>query len=264
MTDSILYSRHAEIITLTLNRPERSNALSHDLLKRFSLFLDDIRAESRCSLLLLKAEGKNFCGGLDLKEAALSPENARMMPALVVEILAKLRQLPQIVVSVVHGAARAGGGGLVVASDYVLAAENFTIAFPEVQRGLKPALLFPLLRRKLSSSALSELLLSGGVIEANRARQLGLVHRIIVNGRKNHAADDYIRELFAANLDSVRFAKELILQNETERAGCPLEEEFNTSLERHLESWFSPDGREGVSAFLEKREPQWDRGFRSD
>ncbi len=254
----IRFDLHDRTAVLTLRRPEHSNALSLELLGLFTRFLDEIRENARCHILLLKAEGKNFCGGLDLKEAARSHENARTMPFLVVEILAKLRRLPQMVVTVAHGAARAGGGGLVAASDYVVASEDFNIAFPEVRRGLQPVLLFPLLRRRLSSSALGELLLSGQAVDASRAHQLGLVHKVVETGQENAAAEYLVSEFFRADPASVRAAKEMIVRQENAWAKCSLEEELEEGLERHLASWFSPAGREGVAAFLEKREPRWE------
>lgn len=256
----------SEIVQLTLNRPDRSNAFSLELLRHFSAALDEIRDDSQCRILILNAEGKNFCGGLDLREAAVETNSAadatadaagRIMPGLVVDILVKLRRLPQTVIAAVHGAARGGGAALVVASDLVVASEDFNLAFPEIHRGLEPILLFPLLRRKLSGSALSELLLTGQAIDAARARQIGIVHRIVENDREHEAARNLADDLCQADPNSLRTAKELILVNENAAAGCSLEDEFAQSLESHVASWFSASGQEGVRAFLEKRTPKF-------
>lgn len=245
------------VVRLTLCRAERSNAFSLELLQHFTDRLDDVRKDSDCRVLVLEAEGRNFCGGLDLAEAALSDENARKMPELVVGILAKLRQLPQVVIAAVHGAARAGGGALVAAADLVVASEDFNIAFPEIKRGLEPVLLFPLLRRRLSGSALSELLLTAEAVDVHRARQLGLVHRIVPAGTENEAAERLAEEIRQSDAASLRTAKELNLVQETVSAGCSLEDEFAQSLENHVRSWNSPAAREGVAAFLEKRRPNF-------
>lgn len=240
-----------------MNRPERSNAFSLALLRELWHRLDDIGGDSEVRILILQAEGKNFCGGLDLAEAAESDEKARIMPKLVVEILAKIRKTPQIVVAAVQGAARAGGGALVAACDLVVASENFNIAFPEVHRGLEPVLLFPLLRRKLSVSALNELLLTAQPIDAVRARQLGLVHHVVDDGRQRDAALELAEKILDADADSLRTAKELIYVHETQLGGCSLEDEFARSYENHVTSWFSASGQEGVAAFLEKRKPNF-------
>lgn len=257
MTAPIRFEDFDDFASLTLNRPERSNALSLDLLERFTGVLDEIKANSKLRTVLLKAEGRNFCGGLDLKEAADSDENARKMPKLVADILVKIRTLPQIVVTLARGAARAGGGAIIAASDLVVATKDFNIAFPEVRRGLEPMLLFPLLRRKLSCSALSELLLTGNAIDASRSLQLGLVHHVAENGCEDDIVGKLIEKIHCTDRNAVWTAKELILVHETTAAGCSLENEFAQSLENHLASWFSLSGREGVAAFLEKREPQF-------
>lgn len=246
-----------KIVRLTLNRPERSNAFSLELLTQFSDALDEIRADSSCRILVLTAEGKNCCGGLDLSEAAQSDEKARKMPALVVDILAKLHRLPQTVIAAVRGAARAGGAALAVATDLVVASDDFNVAFPEIHRGLEPILLFPLLRRKLSGSALSELLLTGQPIDAYRAWQLGIVHRIVQPGHELEVALKLAEDICKADSGALRTAKELILVNENSLAGCSLEEEFAQSLENHVTSWFSASGQEGIRAFLEKRNPNF-------
>lgn len=251
----IRFEKHStEIVQLVLNRPDRSNAFSLKLLEQFSKHLDEIRADSQCRVLILTAEGKNFCGGLDLSEAVQSDEKARKMPGLVVEILIKLRRLSLPVIAAVHGAARAGGAALILASDFVVAADDFNLAFPEIHRGLEPILLFPLLRRKLSSSALSELLLTGQPIDSHRAFQLGLVHRIVEADRKLETARKLACEICQAVPDAIRTAKELIFVNENASAGCSLEDEFAQSLESHISSLFSASGQEGVRAFLEKRQ----------
>ncbi len=252
---SLIFNFQRSIVHCQLSRPERSNAFSLDLLREFSRRLDEIRADRSRLVLFISAEGKNFCGGLDLAEASESDENAREMPKLVVEILSKLRRLPQVVVTAVQGAVRAGGAALMAASDLVVAAEDFNVAFPEVKRGLEPVLLFPLLRRKLSASALSELLLTGNPVDAQRARQLGLVHHVVPNGRQQEVALELAEEICRNAPSTIRTAKELILVHETTQAGCSLEEEFEQSLENHILSWHSPAAREGVAAFLEKRPP---------
>ncbi len=240
---------------LVLNRPKRSNAFSPELLEALSVVLDDLKARPDVRIVLLTAEGKNFCGGLDLALAAESDEKARSMSAAVVRCLTALRHLPQTVITVAQGAARAGGGALIAASDLVVAEESFHIAFPEIHRGLDPILLFPLLRRRLAPSALSELLLTGQAIDAHRAEKIGLVHRIVPAGQGLERAESLADEISRSAPGPLRTAKELILAQETTAAGCPLEVEFTQTLESHLASWQSNSAREGVAAFLEKRPP---------
>jgi len=237
-----------------LNRTERSNAFSLELLRQFVDELDSLIVNRTVRVLILAAAGKNFCGGLDFYEATRS--DAHLMPSLVVEILAKFRRLPQIVVAAACGAARGGGAALLAAADFVVAADNLSLGFPEVRRGLEPLLLFPLLRRRLNGAGLREMLIPGLPINAERAAQFALVHRIVPLGEEDRQAETLAEEILRGETAAVRTTKEAILAHETELYG-PLEEEFALALESHLVSWQSPAAREGVAAFLEKREPAY-------
>ena len=244
------------VVRLTLNRPERSNAFSLELLRQFVEELDSFAVPSTVRGVILTAAGKNFCGGLDFHEAIRS-DDVRLMSLLVVEILAKLRRLPQIVVAVAHGAARGGGAALLLAADFVVAADDLTIGFPEVRRGLEPLLLFPLLRRRCDGGALREMLIPGLPINAEKAERFGLVHRIVPLDEEKRQTETLVEEILRGETVAVRTAKEAIIAHETELYG-PLEEEFALALESHLVSWQSPAAREGVAAFLEKREPAFE------
>lgn len=245
------------VVRLTLCRPERSNAFSLELLQRLSKELDTLSSDRTFRVLILAAAGKNFCGGLDFLEATRSDNDVRRMSTFVIEILAKLRRIPQIVVAAAHGAARAGGAALIVASDLVIAADNLSLGFPEVRRGLEPMLLFPLLRRKLTGTALREFLLTGLPVDAEQARRFGLVHRIVPPGEEARQAEILAEEVLRGESGAVRTAKEIVLAHETALFG-PLEDEFVLALESHLASWRSPTAKHGVAAFLEKREPAFE------
>ncbi len=252
----ILYEKFSNSIAkIVLNRPERSNAFSLELLKALAALLEKIRETPTIRVVLLTGNGSHFCGGLDLFEAKNAHDQSRELITFIAECLTRFRQLPQMTITAVHGAARGGGGGLVVASDFVIADNTFHLAFPEIHRGLDPILLFPLLRRRLSTSAISELILTGMPINVFRARELGLVQRITETGKAFEAAEEFSHKIIASAASPLRTAKELILAQETAAAGCSLEQEFSQSLENHLTSWQTPEAQEGVNAFLEKRSP---------
>ena len=241
------------VVRLTLNRPERCNAFSTELLRALNEELDFLASDGAVRTLVLSAVGENFCGGLDFYEAVQSDGDVRLMSSLVVEILAKLRRLPQVVIVAAHGAARGGGAALLVAADFVVAADDLTIGFPEVRRGLEPLLLFPLLRRKIGGSALRELLLTGQPIDAAESLRIGLVQRIVPRDEANRQAELLTEEILQGDAAAVRTAKEVILAHETALYG-PLEEEFALALEPHLISWQSDAARKGVATFMEKHE----------
>ena len=267
------YSR--EIVTLTLNRPERCNAFSYELLEQFSDTLNRIERDQQCRIVILRGAGKMFCTGLDLAEAmentsvelirkAKADEHFWLeelpfkMASFVSFILIQLRRMPQIIVCAPHGFACGGGGGLVAASDLVVAADDFKIMFPELKRGLKPMLLFPLLRRKLSDAALRQMILTGMPIDAQQAKEFGLVHYIVKPESLDEMALFLAKEVCAGEPETVQFAKKMLQSPENDGDFELFKEEMLAAIEQHTRSWYTVAAKEGVAAFLEKRVPNWD------
>lgn len=245
------------LLRLTLNRPEKRNAFSFEMLAELHERFDAIRLDSACRIILLSASGNDFCAGIDLKEAMLDDSMAFRMTASIHELLLKIRHLPQIVIASLQGAARGSGAALALACDLVVAADNATLAFPEARRGLEPVLLFPLLRRKLNDSALRELLLTGFPVHASRAQHLGLFHYLAGSTEPAAAAETLAREILRGEPEALRETKRMIIAHENTQFTPSLEEEFRAAREAHARSWRSPEAREGVGAFLEKRLPNW-------
>ena len=276
MTQLITQTEHSrEIVTLTLNRPERCNAFSFELLEQFSDTLNHIERDQQRRVVILRGAGKMFCTGLDLAEAAenTSVELIRKaeadehfwleelpfkMASLVSFILIQLRRMPQIVICAPHGFACGGGGGLVAASDLVVAADDFKIMFPELKRGLKPALLFPLLRRKLSDAALRRMILTGMPIDAQQAKEFGFVHYVVKPESLDEMALFLAQEVCAGEPETVQFAKRVLQSPENAGDFELFKEEMHAAIVQHTRSWYSTVTQEGVAAFLEKRKPNWD------
>jgi len=285
MLKPILLTEHSsEIVTLTLNRPERCNAFSLNMLEQFHSHLCRLERDRQRRVVILRGAGKMFCSGMDLAEAAENtlPEeieqakNPETFPwrkshqhkiaSFVAEIFVQLRRMPQIVICAPHGFACGGGGGLIAASDLVVAADDLKIMFPELKRGLKPVLLFPLLRRKLSDSALRWMVLTGTAIDAQCTRKFGLVHDIVRPDMLDEAALSLARDVCLGEPETVHHAKQ---QMQSPGTGhdivkpnmlCDFElfkEEMQQAVEQHTRSWFSVSAQEGVAAFLEKRLPEW-------
>jgi methylglutaconyl-CoA hydratase len=242
-----------EIVLLTLNRPERCNAFSTSLLESLLGTLQEISFDISRRVLILRGAGTIFCGGLDLRLAA-TDENPERMATLVSRILIQIRQkMPQIMIAAVHGTACAGGAALTLVADFVIAAEGFKIGFPEVRRGLVPALLFPLLRRKLNDSALRRLLFTGLPLDVTSAKELGIVHAVVPAEELVTTAFDLAKMVCEGNPHAVRSAKYLLCRGDDDR----FEQEMRDAVQVHLQSWRSPEAQEGIRAFLEKRPPQW-------
>src|SRR5689334_6865755 len=170
--------REEGITILTLNRPAKRNALSADLMEACSEAFESLSQDQTQRVIILRGEGPVFCAGLDLEEAFL-PENAERTARLVARVLRAVYQVPQVTIAAVQGAAIAGGAGLMSACDLVVATPETRIGYTEVRRGLVAALVMTLLHRQVRERDARELLLLGDLIFAERAKEMGLVSRVV-------------------------------------------------------------------------------------
>src|SRR5436189_2883532 len=175
-----------QVTVLTLNRPERRNALTIELLSELNAAIKIGSDQPDERVIVLRGAGAAFCTGLDLKEAA-DPKKAHATAEMVANTLVALSQTRLITIAAVHGAAVAGGAGIMSACDFVVAAEKTKIGYPEVRRGLVAGLVMSFLRRQLRERDIRELLLGSELIDAERAREIGLVNRVV-------APDDVMSE----------------------------------------------------------------------
>src|SRR5213596_3374273 len=167
-----------QIRTIVLNRPERRNALTLDLLNELSAAVKVASDQPEERVLILRGAGAAFCTGLDLREAA-DHTKAHATAEMVARTLVTLSQTRLITIAAVHGAAVAGGAGIMSACDFVVAAERTKIGYPEVRRGLVAGLVMTFLRRQVGERDMRELLFSGELIDAARAKEIGLVNRVV-------------------------------------------------------------------------------------
>src|ERR1700750_900712 len=175
----VLIEKHSPHITvLTLNRPERRNALSLQLLTELIAGIKVAADEVDERVLILRGAGAAFCTGLDLKEAA-DHTKAHASADLVAKTLLAVSQTRLITIAAVHGAAVAGGAGIMSACDYVVAAAGTKIGYPEVRRGMVAGLVMTFLRRQVGERSMRELLLGSELIDADRAKEIGLVNRVV-------------------------------------------------------------------------------------
>lgn len=241
-----------QITVLTLNRPERRNALSIELLTELSAAIKVASDEPRERILILRGAGKAFCTGLDLKEAA-DLQNAHATADMVARTLIALSQTRLITVAAVHGAAVAGGAGIMSACDYVVAAEGTKIGYPETRRGLVAGLVMTFLRRQLRERDIRELLLGAELIDAKRAFEMGLVNRVV-------ARDDVMREVQAFADSVLQGAPNAVTQTKRlieELWATPVKDDVDLALKHHMQARESAEAQEGIAAFLEKRAPKW-------
>ncbi len=240
------------IVSVTLNRPERRNALSIGLLEQLCVEIEMLASDSANRVVILRGAGPVFSSGLDLREAADSSLVERSAAA-VSRALDVLRTTPLVMIAAVQGGAFAGGAGLVAACDIVIAAADAKIGFPEVRRGLLPALICNVLLHRVREGDLRELFLVGEPIDAARAQEVGIVQRVVPAERLLDDALSIARSIVAGGPQTVRQTKALlnsIYQQTGEHAGPNL-------VETHLAARHSDEALEGLTAFAEKREPNW-------
>lgn len=236
------------VLTLSLNRPEKRNALSHELLQQFLNALHSIPKEVR--VLILQGEGKVFCAGMDLEEAKEEGKR-KEMNFLFSEILKTMLELPFVVVAYVEGGAYAGGIGLLAASDLAIATRESFFSLPELRRGVLPALVHLLLQSQIPSKFLNELALIGEPITAVRAQTIGLINRVISREEKGEILRDLVKHLLKDAPQTVAIYKKNLFQ----RGDLP--HLFSHALELHEKARITGEAEEGMRAFLEKRAPPW-------
>src|SRR6266403_5447607 len=205
----LIEKQSPQITVVTLNRPERRNSLTIELLNELvaSIKVASDQADER--VLILRGAGAAFCTGLDLKEAA-DRKKARMTAELVAKALTTLAETRLVTIVAVHGAAVAGGAGIMSACDFVVAAERTKIGYPEVRRGLVAGLVMTFLRRQVGERHLRELVLGGELIDAVRAREIGLVNRVVPAAEIMNEAQRFADSVLQGGPDAIKQTKRLV------------------------------------------------------
>lgn len=240
---------------LTLNRPGKRNALNIALLDELCLALAAVEKDPTKRILVLRGAGPVFCAGLDLNEAA-THEAAHASAELIARALRTIADSRLVTIAAVHGAAIAGGAGLMSACDLVVATRDAKIAYPEVHRGLVASLVMTFLRRQLRERDIREILLLGEPFDTARAVQVGLVNRVVADEAALALETRRLAEL------ALRGAPEAIANTKKLLADLwphAVAEDLEHALAFHLSARHSPEAHEGVAAFLEKRQPSWAR-----
>jgi len=241
-----------QITVLTLNRPERRNSLTIELLNELIAAIKMASDQPDERVLILRGAGAAFCTGLDLKEAA-DQTKSQATAEMVAETLITLAETRLVTIAAVHGAAVAGGAGIMSACDFVVAAEKTKIGYPEVRRGLVAGLVMTFLRRQVRERHLRELVLGGELIDAERAREIGLVNRVVARDEVMNEAQKFADSVLQGAPDAIAQTKRLV----EELWATSVKEDVDLALKHHLQARESAEAREGIAAFNEKRPPNW-------
>ena len=251
-TNATLYDVAGSIARITLNRPDKRNALNDELIAGIKSGLRAAAAEQSIRVVVISGAGKDFCSGADLSalqkisEATIA-ENAADARSMM-ELFTMMRDLPVPVVAAVHGRALAGGCGLASAADLVLAAESARFGYPEVKIGFVPAMVMAILKRNVSEKQAFELLTHGGEITARRAYEVGLVNQVFADETFEAEIQAYISVFEKMSKSAVSLSKALLYQID----GLAFREAIETGADVNVIARLSEDCQQGIAGFLKK------------
>jgi enoyl-CoA hydratase/carnithine racemase len=253
---AVRYELLDDVVTVTLNRPETMNALSHEMLEGLERALADARAESTAYALVLRGEGRALCAGADLTFLQRALEDVSLLPAFVERInaiLFDLETLPFPVIAMIDGFAVAGGFELLLVSDFVLAREDAKMGDGAATYGLLSAAgAIHRLRRKINHQAALDILYTGRLIDGREAERLGLVLRAVPADRLDGELVELLSRLRSRSRESLRYCKQAIERGEGLPMRRAVDEEMLAQLQYYLSS---KDPAVGISAFLNKEQP---------
>ncbi len=259
MEPSLLTEIRSGVAHLTLNRTEKRNALTRELIVEIKSELDRIGNDPSVRLIVLEANGLAFCAGMDLGEMqrrAADPDAAKQWlhdSQVYARVLKSIFEATVPTLVVVQGPALAGGMGLVLACDMVIASENAFFALPEPARGITAAMVTPLLVYRVGAGAATLCLLSGQRIPAAGALSMGLCHEVVAPSLLSERRDQWIQSILAGSPAALKITKQHVKHCSMHEVSRLIDESIKVSARARE----TEDAREGLSAFLEKRKPNW-------
>lgn len=253
----LIVEREGAVERVTLNRPEVRNALNDEVIVELTHWAARAREHKDLRVAVLSGSGSSFSAGADLawmaKTVDYTHEQNLEDAAGLSRMFLALDTLPIPLVCRVQGAALGGGSGLAAVCDVVIAGNQAVFGFTEVRLGILPAVISPFVLAKIGRSAARELFLTGVRFPAERAREIGLVHRVVPDSALDEAVASCVADILAAGPEAVAAAKNLI----REVASRSPEHASSTTTQAIAARRVSAEGQEGLRAFLEKRKPKW-------
>jgi methylglutaconyl-CoA hydratase len=244
------------VATITLNRPEKRNAISFDLIDDLLGALAEV-AKSDAIVLILTGAGKAFCSGMDLDnlKALLgrTPEENLQDSQAMVQLFRSLYEFPKVTIAAVNGAAIAGGTGLALLCDFTLAVPEAKFGYTEVRIGFVPAIVSTFLLRQVGEKQARDLLLTGRIFDAEEAARMGLVGELVPSATLMERARALASLLMENSAASLRATKQLL----TDHARAELDAQIDSAVRENAAIRTTADFREGITSFLEKRKPVW-------
>ena len=261
MTDLLLTSRDGTVVTLTMNRPQQRNALSEGLMAALQAALDAAGHDPTTRVVIIAANGPAFSAGHDLKE--MSPhwqdgDRGRQYYDRLMKQCARLMQtivrLPKPVIAQVHGIATAAGCQLVASCDLAVAAEDARFATPGVNIGLFCSTPMVALSRNVARKEAMEMLLTGDMISAPRAREIGLINRVVTQANLRAETLKLAEQIASKSRTTIAIGKEAFYR----QLEMGLSDAYAFASEVMTRNMLEADAEEGICAFIDKREPKWE------
>lgn len=253
---TILVADDGATRTITLNRPERRNAMTPEMQTELIAAMAEAAA-STCRVVVLRGAGEAFCSGLDLTSLQAMNEKSAADHRVDAERIAKLfrtlYELPKPTIAAVHGAAIAGGTGLATICDFSLAVTSAKFGYTETRIGFVPALVSAFLTLQIGDKRARDLLLTGRLFDASEAYRLGLVNEVVAPESLDEHVKALARILAANSPESLAATKRLL----TAQNKAWLDAAIAQAMEANAQARETEDFREGIAAFLEKRKPRW-------
>jgi enoyl-CoA hydratase/carnithine racemase len=260
-TPVLLRERDQDIAILVLNRPQARNSLSEALLSALSAAFSEIAADKDIRAVVLAANGPAFCAGHDLKELTSRRSDSdggrnyfRHIMTICSTMMQQFVNLPQPVIAAVQGPASAAGCQLVASCDLAIASTAAKFATPGVDIGLFCSTPMVALSRNLPRKHAMEMLLTGDMVSAERAAQIGLINRVVAPGEERKAALSLARQIASKSSYVLKIGKQAFYR----QAEMSLADAYNYASEVMTENMMARDAEEGICAFIDKRDPQWE------
>jgi methylglutaconyl-CoA hydratase len=252
MGGSLQVSLRDGLLTLTLDRPDKRNALDSGLIDALHHEFERAELDADVRVVVLSGAGKDFCAGADLEEllasADRSPGENEASALRLGALFVRMRRMQKPVVAKVQGRALAGGAGLVTACDIAVAGAGAQLGYPEIQRGFVPAMVMSLLRRVTGEKTALELVLTGRVLSAEEARAVGLLARVVPDAELDSEVEELARGLADSSLTAVALTKHLFYHLES----SSLDDSITIGARVNALARATPECREAIARFLKK------------
>jgi methylglutaconyl-CoA hydratase len=256
MYSTLLLDCEGKIATITLNRPEKRNAVSTQMIAEIQTALDEIE-RNHMRVVIITGAGSAFCAGMDLEMLAAiacqSPQENQEDSRRMAKMFRRIWSFPKPMIAAVNGYALAGGCGIATLCDFTLAVPEAKFGYTEVRIGFLPAIVSVFLTRQIGDKRARDLLLTGRLVEAKEAKELGLINEIVPADGLMKRAHELSELLIAASPSSLTRAKRLL----TTAEAAEIDGELERAVLENARIRCTPDFKEGLASFLEKRKPVW-------